>query len=235
MRILKQKIASRQEVLRRHPFFARFESGASFQTVMAFAPHIMFWVMAFQDVLRLNHELIRDRKLRKIATHHRREDAGHDQWFLDDLRALGWSDRDVTFLFGPEHAQTRAAAYGIVAEVYRASDDRVRLALVLAVESAGHAFFERVAPYVHQAGYGDRLRYFAPSHLHVEHAHNVFVDEEAADLIDDLVLTDELRDECEGMVERVFYAFISMFDALPDVESQGGRVVRIATGRPSRR
>lgn len=231
MRVLKQRIAERQEIFRRHPFFARLESGRSFEAVMSFAPHLMFWVMAFQDILRLNYELIRDPKLRRIAAHHRREDAGHEQWYLDDLRALGFADRDVSLLFGAEHAATRAAAYGLVSEVYRASDDRVRLALVLTVESAGHAFFEQIAPYVEQHGGGCRLRYFAKSHLDVEHSHNVF-SEDTAEAIDQLVLTDELREEAEGMVERAFYAFIAMFDAIPEPEHQTGRVVRLASSRP---
>jgi hypothetical protein len=227
MRLVKDLIAARQEIFRGHPFFVRFESGASFDAVMAFAPHMMFWVMAFQDILRLNNELIQDRALRKIAVHHRREDAGHDAWFLDDLRALGAHDRDVSLLFGPEHAATRAAAYGLVSEVYRATDDRVRLALVLTIESAGHAFFERVAPYVEQEGHAQRLRYFAPSHLAVELAHSVFSDE-ATRLIDELVLPENVRAESYEMVERVFHAFIAMFDALPDLEQHAAPVARIA-------
>jgi hypothetical protein len=217
MRRVNQLIAERQQILRAHPFFRRFESGASFDAVMSFAPHLTFWVLAFQDILRLNYELIFDRKLRRIALHHRREDEGHDEWFLADLRTLGVVNRDVRLIFGPDHAATRAASYGLVSEVYRASDDRVRLALVLAIESAGHAFFETVTPYVERHGYGSRLAYFAPSHLSVEHNHNVFGDE-TTQLIDELELPDELYEECRGMVERVFHAFIAMFDALPDAE-----------------
>jgi hypothetical protein len=217
MRLVKEHIAGWQAVFQRHPFFERFAGAASIKDAMAFAPNLMFWVRVFQDILRLNHTLIRDPAMKTIATHHREEDAGHESWFVADLAALGAEQCDVEFLFSPENAMTRDTAYGLVSEVYRATDDRVRIAFVLALESAGHVFFERTAAYIEKVGLNGELRYFSSSHLKVEKEHTLY-DDRSTELVDDIILSPALREESFGMIERVYHAFIAMFDGLADVE-----------------
>ena len=84
---------------------------------------------------------------------------------------------DVSWLFGERHTPTRDAAYALMSEVYRATDDRLRLVLVKTLESAGHVFFGRVAEVVERAGWSKLLKYFSFSHLEVEKNHQVFEDE----------------------------------------------------------
>ena len=95
--------------------------------------------------------------VRKIVRHHRAEDAGHERWFLDDLAAMQIPAPDVRWLFGERHSPTRDAAYALVSEVYRTTDDRLRLVLVKTLESAGHVFFGRVAAIVERVGWSKVL------------------------------------------------------------------------------
>src|SRR6185312_10890845 len=109
------------------------------------APRLAFWVMSFQDILRLNEQMVNDPVLKRIARHHRDEDLGHERWFLEDIAKLTGGPLTISALYGRASASTRDAAYQLITEVYRATDDRLRIVLVLVLESTGHVFFGRTA------------------------------------------------------------------------------------------
>ena len=222
MKEVKRHLAERQKDFVSHPFFARLERNDRFESEMGFAPGLTFWVFAFQDILRLNETRVTDPALRKIARHHRAEDRGHEAWFLDDIAELDPSPRDIRWLFGRHHMHTRDAAYALVSEVFRTNDDRVRIALVLTLESAGHVFFERIAAYVQRHGADERLRYFSSNHLEVEKDHALFEAELMKAL--EVDLPEEVRAESIAMVDRCYEAFHQLFTGLEE------RLVRRASG-----
>jgi hypothetical protein len=169
--------------------------------------------MTFQDILRVNALLTRDPQIRRIVRHHRAEDAGHERWFLDDLAAMQVPAPDLRWLFGERHRPTRDAAFALMSEVYRATDDRLRLVLVKTLESAGHVFFGRVAAAVERAGWGKVLKYFSFSHLEVEKSHQVFEDEMSR-TVSSIRLDAKARAEAKQLVDRCYEAFTAMFDAI---------------------
>jgi hypothetical protein len=233
MKLIQLHIARKQAEFAGHPFFSQLETSLAFPEALSFAPGLTFWVMAFQDVLRLNERFTRDPELRKIARHHRAEDSGHHHWFLDDLENIGANDNDIRWLFGKQHAETRDAAYALMAEVYRASDDRLRLVLLMTLESAGHIFFERSAKVVERVGKSDALKYFSFSHLEVEKNHEVF-EKEMARKIDAIYLAPELREQAEAMVDRCYAAFDSMFEALSEPQYVAPAAMNRVRGRQAR-
>src|SRR4029079_17595303 len=111
MKWVEAYVAKRQEEFRGHAFFAEERLSSDLRGGLSFAPDLTFWVMTFQDILRLNASLTRDPQIRRIVRHHRAEDAGHDRWFLDDLASMQVAAPDVRHLFGERHAPTRDAAY----------------------------------------------------------------------------------------------------------------------------
>ena len=210
MRVVKEQIAVWQEVFARHPFFERLEQEPTHGPAFAFAPALMFWIMGFQDVLRLNEAFASDLVVKRWAARHRVEDSEHWSWFLDDLTMLGVTNRDVTFLFGSAHRATRDATYGIIAEVYRITDDRLRVPLILSLESTAHVFFTRVSRYAQRLGMREKLRFFGSEHLEAEESHDFHADE--TDDVDAIVLPESLRVEAIALVQRIHHAFITMFD-----------------------
>ena len=220
MKSLQLYIAQKQAEFARHPFFHQLDSGLPFPHALSFAPDLTFWVMVFQDILRINEKLTTDVELRKIIKHHRVEDAGHDRWFLDDLQELGASRGDIRWLFSKRHAPTRDAAHALMAEVFCANDDCLRLVLLMTLESVGHVFFERVAKVVDRAGKTKILKYFSFSHLEVEKSHEVF-EREIAGKIDAMVLSPSLREEAERLIDRCHAAFQAMFRGLPEADLVG--------------
>jgi hypothetical protein len=213
MKLVELHIANKQKDFSSHSFFEQVKGGVDFPQNLSFAPDLTFWVMAFQDILRLNARMTRDADLRRIVRHHLAEDAGHDRWFLDDLALLNVAAPDVQWLFSKKHVPTRDAAYALVSEVFRASNDVLRLVLVMTLESAGHVFFERVATMVRATADSYGLKYFSFAHLEVEKNHEVF-ERKMAEKISSLQLTPALRADAEDLVDRCYDAFTSMFDAL---------------------
>jgi len=213
MKQVERHVAKKQADFHHHMFFSDERLGTDVRGVLSFAPDLTFWVMAFQDILRVNAVLTRDPEIRRIVRHHKAEDAGHERWFLDDLAAMQVPAPDLRWLFGERHRATRDAAYALMSEVYRATDDRLRLVLVKTLESAGHVFFGRVAAVVERAGWGKALKYFSFSHLEVEKSHQVFEDE-ISRTVSSIRLDAKVRAEAKQLVDRCYAAFTDMFDAI---------------------
>lgn len=137
-----------------HPLLARLEAQAPWAEVRELVPALAFWVLAAPDLTELCAERMQDPALRAAVD---RRPA--DERYLDDLRRLGEPLPDVAALFGPGHEAARRASYTLAAEVIRAPDDRVRLALVWVVDAAQGVLHERAAAYRHWPAPG--LRYFS--------------------------------------------------------------------------
>jgi len=213
MKRLKMVIAARQDGLRKHRLFGLLAASRSAAPLAEMARALAWWPMVFQDVLRLNVERIQGTTLRRWAAHHRAEDAGHDRWFLGDLRVLGVGAPGLDELFGDGFEPIRYACYALVGEVCREHPDAGRVALLLALESTGHVFFEQVAAAVDRLCPELPLRYFSRFHLGVELDHELFT--EPTDL-DCIVLDDAERAGAEAAVARIYGVFADLFAYLAD-------------------
>jgi hypothetical protein len=233
MKLVEVYIAKKQAEFADHAFFPQLERGLARPQMLSFAPDLTFWVMAFQDILRLNVQFTRDAEIRKIVRHHRAEDAGHDRWFLDDLALLKMPSPDVPWVFSKRHTPTRDAAYALVSEVFRTTDDRLRLVLIKTLESAGHIFFEHVAGVVERAGWSSTLKYFSFSHLQVEKKHEVF-ERQMMEKISAIQLPPRVRAQAEQLVDRCYAAFGAMFDALCTSEKEALEPIAVAAALPGR-
>lgn len=166
-------IHEKQAELARHPFLRRLDSTGTFGDVRVMAPRLTFFVLCFQDMLRLVHARVSDPEIKDMAKVHELEDKGHEKWFLHDLEHFG-IPIDLVWVFGTAHETTRDLSYEIVAEVLESEDDRARLAVVLSLEGAGHEFFGRVIGFLERIGHDDGLQYFARRHQQIEESHDVF-------------------------------------------------------------
>lgn len=218
MKAIEAYIESKQNEFIDHPFFEKLEQLNNLEEINYFVPELTFWAMTFQDILRINEEKVSDPYLKKIARHHRMEDAGHEKWFLHDKKYLSeltqdGNKDDVAWLYGKELQLTRDAAYAILAEIYKIDDELLNVVLLLTLESSGHVFFEKVANQVKKAGGDDALKYFSSSHLEVEMAHAIFEEEMESKLYERKVSINTRR-EALKMIDRCYDAFYKMFDGL---------------------
>lgn len=193
-------------------FFKQLDRNESPQEALAFIRRLTFFVMVFQDVLRLNEARVTDPMLRRIARHHRAEDKGHDIWFLNDLMVVDGSIPDVRELFSA-NVVTRDMAYQLMSEVFRTDDDRARVALLFVLESSGHVFFSRVIANAERLGLSEGLLYFARRHLDIELGHEMF-EEEMNAMVDAIVLTEQEERDIIALINRSFAAITRMIEAL---------------------
>lgn len=220
MKMITAYIDSKQQEFMNHPFFEVLNQLESLEEISYFVPELTFWAMTFQDILRINEERVTDPYLKKVARHHRLEDAGHEKWFLHDKEYMsahscdqGCTKDSVAWLYSKDTQLTRDAAYSIISEVYHIHDQILNIALLLTLESSGHVFFNKVVNQVKKAGEDNNLKYFSSHHLNVELAHAVFEEAMEANL-NALVVPVHIRREAFKMIDRCYDAFNKMFDGL---------------------
>ncbi|MDB4974975.1 MAG: hypothetical protein JWN48_3316 [Myxococcaceae bacterium] len=207
-----QEIIERENrALSRHPFLERVAC-ASLPEVRVMAEGLTFWVLCFQDVLRLGAKLIKEPRLAALARTHAEEDHGHEQWFLQDVQRLG-AGRDLSWVFSAEHMRVRDISYALVSEVLAARDDRARLAVLLSLDAIGGLFFGLVVRRLEQLGHDQGLRYFARSHQEVEESHDIFDGSAHAQLVSVEVSAETLV-EVSAAVRRTFAALRTLADDL---------------------
>ncbi|NES73240.1 MAG: hypothetical protein F6K24_52655 [Okeania sp. SIO2D1] len=126
-------IEDRQKKLESQSLFKSLDNSSHINDLRAIAPHFYFFVFAFQDMLRLTHNLISDSAVKKVATSLIAEDAGHEQWYLFDLEQLNCT-RDVPWLFGVTHQPVRDFVYQLIGDLLHINDDRIRIIFPLVLE-----------------------------------------------------------------------------------------------------
>jgi len=213
-----------------HPFLQRLGGSGTLDEIRIAASRLTFFVMCFQDVLRLVTENMSDPTLVSVARTHELEDKGHDHWFLHDLRHLGVVT-NVEGLFGPDHQVARDISYELTAEVLRAKSDWSRLAVVLSLEAIGGEFFQRIVGFLARIGSGEGLKYFARGHLQVEQAHDLFRAKGAAPVLS-AVLDEAERTAAIATAGRVFGAMTRFADSLNQAMARRRTVPPLVAARP---
>ncbi|NUP06183.1 MAG: hypothetical protein HOW73_09010 [Polyangiaceae bacterium] len=197
-----------------HPVFTRMADVPMETLLPALAYTTGFWAMGFQDLIRMVDESVEDAELKKYAGSHRAEDTGHQLWLFDDLQKYGYGPHSKIFsFFENENFAARLHTYRVVSQLLRLNDDRLRVALLLAVESAGHVFFAWMARLLAERGVDKDLKYFGGHHIAVEKAHTVF-ESTSETAIADIELEAPVAEVGVEMVRRVHQSFSRLADDL---------------------
>jgi hypothetical protein len=213
MKAVLQHISALQSRLAEHTLFDGFRQERPLEEALAFAPRLAFWVMCFQDVLRLNAQRVQDPDFAVLMLRHRSEERDHDNWFFEDIEQLEGSPLTLQEQWSRAHERTRDASYALIAEVLRPLDDRLRMVLVLTLEATSHVFFTHASRFVEASGRASRLKYFSGHHMEAEEQHEVF-EEQMEAYLRSIELTPALREEAFALVDRLFAAFDAMFHGL---------------------
>ena len=174
-------IDERRQSFAAHAFLSGLEGPASIEHFERFAPRVAFFVMCFQDVLRLVHARSTLPAIKAMARVHALEDKGHDNWYLNDLQRLGVSV-SVPWLFSEHHELTRDVAFTQISHVLSAKHDETRLAVALSLEAIGSECFGRAIGLLERLGKSEGLEYFARKHQAIEQGHQVFEQDAQAQL-----------------------------------------------------
>ena len=193
-------------------YFQMLERPGTWSDVEIMGQGLSFFVLCFQDMLRLNASLVADGRLVDIVREQRRDDAGHDDWFLADLQRLKL-EPSLRALFGRQHRATRDTSYAIIAEILKAPSDPARLAIGLSLEATGGVYFARVHEFFARLGLDEGLRFFSRHHWDAEQSHDV-VQDHGRERLEAIVLSQLERQQAVVASERTFSAMRSMCDSL---------------------
>ncbi len=224
LRALTDEIARCKERLSRKPFLRRVRHEGTLAEAKGVVRRMAFWVMGFQDILRLVTRFTTEPTLTRLACTHEAEDRGHDHWFLHDLEQLGLAV-SLSDAFGDDSEVARDTVYGLIADVVKAEDDRARLCVVLSLEAAGVEYFAATIAFLQRVGVGDGLLYYARSHQTVEANHDVFEEDKQAELAA-MPVSETAFEECLRVIHRTFRAMEVLGEELygwlePEVEGAG--------------
>ncbi len=201
--------------LSRHPFIQHLRSErGTIEDVRRVSSRVAFFVMAFQDVLRLVRKTTTDPLLERVAVTHEAEDKGHDRWYLHDLARLGVS-LSVRDLFSSEVQEIRDISYAQISDVLKATDDCARLGIVMALEAAGAEFFGSMIPFVARQNNVPGLLYFARRHQQVEESHEMFTGD-GQETLASIPVRMEALPEVLAVVARTFDTMIALADNLSE-------------------
>jgi hypothetical protein len=120
----------------------------------------------FQDFIWAG-TAIEDGPLAAFAAEHRRRDSGHFRWSEQDLVRFGLGRLDLDTTFALDYLGTRIQLARILALFHQASPER-RLAVLLALETAGDITLSTLNGFVHRHGLAEKSAYLGDAHVAVE-------------------------------------------------------------------
>ncbi len=214
MKTIQEYIATKQEIFAQGALFTHLRKRLPLHQTMGFAPYGAFWVMTFQDILRLNEILTKDPKLKEFAYHHMQEDSGHESWFMQDLSVMFDAEQlTIDWLYGPDCSDIRDASYTIMAEMIKAESDQLRTVVLLTLESTSQIFSKEITSYIYDMGYGEKLKYFSKTHCDAENEHAMY-EEEGEQLLHTIKFTPQEKEKAIALVDYIYAIFHSMFDSV---------------------
>lgn len=187
---------------------------------LAFAPCIAPFTMGFGE---LNKYVFREEPtndpLQAMVNHHTYEDDHHWWWFLEDLETLG-IDKSMKFSESLKfvwNEETKASRW-VIHQIFRygfGASPTTKLVILEVVEATGDVFLSMSALIAEELRTitDKEFVYFGYSHLGVETGHTTGTPE-VEQLIKNIQMTEEARQEAFKIVEELFEVFTQFTDEL---------------------
>jgi hypothetical protein len=209
-------IESKQEALEKGKLF-RWLSDESVggHERLSFAPSMLFYLMAFKDVLGQLYRPDPYDELQRYVNAYCHEDAEHWRWYLEDLETLGygllsWGSSIPAFcnsVWSPETESNRKTIFSLIEYARRCDAPLFSLVLIQIFEATGAVFLGHTRMAAAALGLDDELNYFGRRHYEEELEHSV-----KSSHLAESVLNDSIYSLAGEAVEVIFGAFEEMFD-----------------------
>ncbi|MBD2346894.1 hypothetical protein [Anabaena subtropica] len=185
---------------------------------LAFAPCITPFVM---NIWEVNKYFFREEPtndpIQALINVHSYEDDHHFLWYYEDMEKLGFNTSmtyldALKFIWGPANEKARQVCYKLAAYAYQA-DPILKLAVIESNEATGNVFLSITAEIAREIQQitGENYRYFGEYHLAVETGHAMGTPD-VESLIENIEISEEMRERACQLVEQVFAAFTEMLN-----------------------
>ena len=206
MNQLQAYAAARLGSLAEEPLFRTLAADPAPGRSLQMLGHLTFWSSTFQDITLLNLARVRDPRLREIVSTHQGEDAGHEQWFIDDLLLVFGKLPDVVAVFDPVYRPAREVCFELMSEVFHCESDWERVALPIALEEGGKVFLPRMIDHFERVGLASALSALGTRHAQSEALHALHSDDTAT-VLGAFEMPMAARARSNAMVDRVTGTF----------------------------
>jgi len=213
MQTIQNYLVNKQFQFTQHQFFQHLTDDTTLEQFASVASHLSFWVMSFQDVLRLTEERITHDKIYHIVRKHRLAQSGHQDWFISGVKDIESKMLTLRSIYSRNYATTRYATYAIMSEVFQARNDYEYIALLLTLESTSNIFLGFTADFVDTVSYSNSLRFCSNYHLEFERNYTFF-EAKLKDYFAEVQLAENEEENILKMIDRVYNAFNLMFNGL---------------------
>jgi len=206
MKTIKEYIASRQQLVTQHPILLNIQHEGTLQQALQGLPNLAFWMLGFQDMLRISILRIQAAEERNLAHCYFLEMNNSVRWFIHDLTRLGGPFPSLLEVFSEENKDTRCATYGLLSEVFATGSDHERLVLVMAATAIARAFQSSMAALTAREGVLVPLRYFSRRDQPISPSQEAVIAQGAL-ILESLTLSDLERAVGRHLVNRVYDTF----------------------------
>jgi DMATS type aromatic prenyltransferase len=198
-----QALIGRHELLLRdQPLLRHLGQTGSVAQARLLADHIALVLLWLGDLSRFARERSTDSHVVIHLAERAADDRTRALRFMADLQAIGVS-ASAPPLFSEEHGALREVVFARVADVTAATDDRVRLAMVLAVSAISHSLLNAVVDFVARA-------VGSASETRPPLADSELFDEETQPQLSMIPLSDEVTRDVFTAVERCFESMLKV-------------------------
>jgi hypothetical protein len=202
----------------RHPFFTELldNENLSGEQRLAWGPGTVPFIMGYSD---LNKQVFRNEAndedpVQHDLNMHTYEEDFHWQWMLDDMEVLNanpklsFSDA-VRLIWSPDFRVSREVPLRLTSLV-RTTDTHGVFAIVEAIEAVSVTMFQHCQGI--RLSNGQECQFFGTKHYLAESGHGI----KSADCktAQEIRLTEEARETCRALVDRVFDLFSNWLDSL---------------------
>ncbi len=198
-----------------HPFFHFLNNDdLPVEQRLRFLPRLSHFVMSFSDInkyiLPFNSP---DSFLEQAVNRHAEEDAGHWQWFLNDLDKTGFNKQapfteHLEYLWSESMQNSRKLSYDLIALLAN-QPAKMRLVMIEVMEATGNAMFDTLSRIA--ANLNPPLEYCGTLHLSHETGHTIGSEEA---FIDGVTFSSSEREQAEHIIKAGFRSFENFFTEL---------------------
>lgn len=190
---------------------------------LLFIPSMTFFVLGFRDILNFIKIENPQTTLDFLINNHCDEDMDHWRWFLSDLEQLGfslnsWGD-NINHVFqsvwADENFRTRAMIYETIALIRSKNSPELSLVMIEVLEAAFGIFINSINPLIKESNLYHELTYFGKHHQDQEESHSAGSwtgDSKPDEIIENIQLSPQQREEAKEIVTNFFNRFHGLFD-----------------------
>lgn len=219
MKTLIQRLKERKSQLDQSNFHALLtDKNLSAQDRIAFAPHMLFFVMGFRDMLRSLEVPNSTDPLQQIVNTHCEEDSTHWRWYLHDVQLLisrsliDSKALDPENIWSEENWRIRNTVYETIRQCKDSKLPLMRLVVIQVLEATFDSFNDSICHPVGELNLHNELAYFGKMHLDAEEGHS----------FDDWLKVDEDTygadmDVSKGDINKGRFLIDCLFDAFDEM------------------